>query len=117
MDNKTANNLIEPGVKYFFYESLKQCKIKKTLYFNTILNLGLLFLFISIFGILIIYKKNTKITKKEKAKRNLMNQNYILEKVKMLNKEKQKQSNLIITNLPTTFESTFEKMHKNYYSI
>ena len=65
MDNKTANNLIEPGVKYFFYESLKQCKIKKTLYFNTILNLGLLFLFISIFGILIIYKKNTKITKKE----------------------------------------------------
>ena len=29
MDNKTTKNLIEPGVKYFFYESLKQCKLKK----------------------------------------------------------------------------------------
>ena len=117
MDNKTTKNLIEPGVKYFFYESLKQCKLKKTLYYNTILNLGLLFLFISIFGVFIIYKKNTRITKKEKEKRNIMNQKYILEKVKMLNNEKQKKSNLIITNLPTTFESNFEKMHKNYYSI
>lgn len=117
MDNKTTKNLIEPGVKYFFYESLKQCKLKKTLYFNTIFNLGLLFLFVSIFGIFIIYKKNTKITKKERERRNIISQKYILEKVKMLNNEKQKQSNLIITNLPTTFESNFEKLHKNYYSI
>ena len=36
--------------------------------------------------------------------------------VKTLNKEKQKQSNQLITSLPT-FESNFEKLHKNYYSI
>lgn len=117
MDNKIGKNLIEPGVKYFFYESLKRCKLKKINYFNTLLNLGLLFLFISIFGICILYKKKTKISKKEKEKKNIKNQKYILEKVKMLKKEKQKKSNLIITDLPTTFESNFEKIHKNYYNV
>ena len=73
MDNKIGKNLIEPGVKYFFYESLKRCKLKKINYFNTLLNLGLLFLFISIFGIFILYKKKTKISKKEKEKQNIKN--------------------------------------------
>lgn len=114
--NKSTTKLIEPGVRYFFCETLKRCKGKKRLYFNTILNLGLLFLFIAIFGLLLIYKRNTKPSKEEIETNNLKQKKYILEKVKMLNKEKQKRSNQIITNLPT-FESNFEKLHKNYYSI
>jgi hypothetical protein len=114
--NESKTKLIEPGVRYFFCESLKQCKGKKILYFNTILNLGLLFLFVAIAGLLLIYKKTTKPTKKEIELSNQKQKTYILEMVKMLNKEKQKQSNQLITNLPT-FESNFEKLHKNYYSI
>jgi hypothetical protein len=114
--NEPTTKLIEPGVRYFFCESLKRCKGKKILYFNTILNLGLLFLFVAIMGLLLIYKRNTKPTKEEIEANNILQKKYILEKVKMLNKEKQKRSNQIITNLPT-FESNFEKLHKNYYSI
>ncbi len=66
MDNKIGKILIEPGVKYFFYESLKRCKLKKINYFNTLLNLGLLFLFISIFVIFILYKENKDFKERER---------------------------------------------------
>ena len=52
-------NLTEPGVIYFLKETLKRCNEKKLLFYNTVLNLGLLFIFgfLSIFGVLIYTRK------------------------------------------------------------
>ena len=44
--------LTEPGVKYFLKETLKNCKIKKDLQFNMLMNLGLLGVFVIIVSIL-----------------------------------------------------------------
>jgi hypothetical protein len=41
---------------------------------------------------------------------------YILEKIKGMSEQKQREENKIITDLPK-FESDFVLLHKNYYKI
>jgi len=82
MDNFTKPSLIEPGVKYFLRETLKQCKEFKDKYNNTIFNIGLLILFILlVFGIL-VYKYKGKLTPIEKQQKDIEKKQYILTKIK-----------------------------------
>jgi hypothetical protein len=108
--------LTEPGVSYFLKSTLKQCSDKKGQYFNTIFNLGLLFVFIALLGVSLVYKKNTKLTLEEKKEKRENERKYILEKVKSLQQSESKRLNKTITNLPK-FESNFVALHKNYYKI
>jgi len=108
--------LTEPGVSYFLKSTLKQCSDKKGKYFNTIFNLGLLFVFIALLGVSLVYKKNTKLTLEEKKEKRENERKYILEKVKSLQQSESKRRNETITNLPK-FESNFVSLHKNYYKI
>ena len=55
--NSGSPRLIEPGVSYFLRETLKQCNERKFTYYSTVLNLGLLFFFVSLLGIFLMYKK------------------------------------------------------------
>ena len=114
--DKQIPRLTEPGVSYFLKSSLSQCNSKKNLYFNTVFNLGLLFGFVLILGILLVYKKNTKLTTEEKEVKKQKNREYILEKIKSLKEVERKKRNEIITSLPK-FESNFVQLHKNYYKI
>ena len=109
-------SLTEPGVMYFLKETLKKCNEKKVIFYNTLMNLGFLFIFISLLGILLIYKKNNKPTKEEIKKKNDKAQQYMLEKIKTFREKMQKEHNEIITTLPR-FESNFVQLHKNYYKI
>ena len=109
-------SLTEPGVMYFLKETLKKCNKKKILFYNTLLNLCLLFIFISILGILLIYKKNNKLTPEEIKKKRVTAQQYMLDKIKKFREKRQKENNDVITNLPR-FESNFVQLHKNYYKI
>ena len=70
MDISDRPSLSEPGVMYFLKETLIKCNEKKIVFYNTLLNLGFLFIFISLLGILLIYKKNNKPTKEEKKNKN-----------------------------------------------
>ena len=109
-------SLIEPGVKYFIKETLKQCQNKKTKYYYYYWNVGLFIFFLVILGSLLTWKKKTKLSKDEIMKKREQQRLYILEKIKNMQEEKRKVNAEIITNLPK-FESDFEKMHKNYYKI
>jgi len=109
-------SLIEPGVKYFLKETLKQSRNKKianSFFWN---NISLLCLFLFFLISALVWKKKTKLTKEEKIKNNEKQRSYVLDKIKTLQLEKQKQDNILITNLPE-FESNFETMHKKYYKI
>ena len=88
----------------------------KTKYFNTLWNLGLLFIFVILLGIILVYKKNTKLTDKEKKEKHENEKKYVLEKIKSLQQKERQKQNEIITNLPK-FESNFVMLHKNYYKI
>ena len=48
----TKPTLIEPGVKYFLSETLKQCRIFKNTYNNIILNIVIGIVFLLILGII-----------------------------------------------------------------
>ena len=114
--NSESPRLIEPGVSYFLRKSLSKCNENKSLYFNRIFNLGLLFMFVLILGGMLMYKKNTKLTIEEKDKKRQKSREYILEKIKSLNEKERQKRNEIITSLPK-FESNFVQLHKNYYKI
>lgn len=116
MDNKVLPNLTEPGVIYFLKETLSKCNQKKSIFYNTVFNLGCLFIFISILGILLVYKKNNKLTPEEMKNKRVKSQQYMLNRIKKFRETRAKEENEIITSLPR-FESNFVKLHKNYYHI
>ena len=105
--------LIEPGVKYFLDNSLKNCNKKKIYYNNNLFNLILFLLFSSSLGIFLYYKFRTKPTKKDLNKKEQEKKYYILSQVKKLNLNKAKLYEQTITNLPK-HESHYELMHKNF---
>lgn len=106
-------NLIEPGVKYFLKETLKNCNKKRVIYNNNLFNLWLFLGFLIILGIFLYYKFKTKPTKQDLEKREKLKETYILNKVKSLNEKAARERQELITNLPK-FESDYELMHKKF---
>ena len=107
-------NLTEPGVKYFIRETLKNCRSKKDLYYNTAWNIGLLLTFICAVCLVLAYKKKTRPTKQDIVAKRAQQQAYLLSKVKALNDQKRRKENTLITALPR-FESDFALLHKNFF--
>ena len=103
--------LVEPGASYFFAQSLNNChKVKKS-YMNKLLNVGLLILFISITTIILMSMYKGKPTLYEKNDKSERERLYILNKIKTLQIDKQRERNLLITNLPGPGIS----MDRHYY--
>ena len=61
--------LIEPGIKYFLNETLKQCRLFKEKYNNTLFNISILIIFILILGVTLIVKYKGKLTPSEKEQK------------------------------------------------
>tara|TARA_Y100000768_G_scaffold387335_1_gene378296 strand:- start:798 stop:1145 length:348 start_codon:yes stop_codon:yes gene_type:complete len=106
--------LTEPGVKYFLKETLKNCRIKKDIEFNQLMNLALLTSFVVISSVLLYYKYKTRPTDDDRKKLKQLKRDYFVNKVRQLEAKKAKQLDRQITNLPQ-FESPFELLHKNFY--
>tara|TARA_R110002020_G_scaffold209088_8_gene415019 strand:+ start:1827 stop:2168 length:342 start_codon:yes stop_codon:yes gene_type:complete len=109
-------SLIEPGVKYFLSETLKNCRSKKQLSETININIVLFVIFTCIIGSILYYKWKTKPTLEELNHRDNIKKHYILNKIKQITDKKLKDRNETITNLPK-FESDFVKLHKNFYNI
>ena len=92
--------LIEPGVRSFLGETLKQCHKFKEEYYNTLFNIGLCIAFLIILAILLVYKYKGKLTEEEKYQRDLEKQQYVLEKIKAYQQNKLKAHQQLITGLP-----------------
>ena len=109
-------SLIEPGVKYFLNETLKNCRSKKQIREKININIVLLLFFFILIGSILYYKWKTKPTLEELKQRDNIKKYYILNKIKQIKDKKLKNRNETITNLPK-FESDFVKLHKNFYNI
>tara|TARA_B100001769_G_scaffold275299_1_gene276958 strand:- start:2053 stop:2475 length:423 start_codon:yes stop_codon:yes gene_type:complete len=96
-------NLIEPGVKYFFTNTLKSCNNYKLRNYNIFYNITCLIIFISILGIILIYKLKNKRTTNIYEK-NRKDKEYIMSKLIYYNRvnleNKKRENNQMITNLP-----------------
>jgi hypothetical protein len=113
LESFTKPVLIEPGVKYFLNETLKQCRDFKNKYNNLLINVSLFLFFILILGAILIYKYKGKLTPQEKIEKTKEKQQYILSKIKMLQEEKKRAHQEIITGLPN-FSNDYEPLPLNF---
>lgn len=91
-------SLIEPGVKYFIGGTLKECKKYKNKYISQLFNLGMIILFIIVFGSILAYRYKGNISKSEMAVKNRKKKEYIISKLQQLSAIRQKKS--MITDIP-----------------
>lgn len=96
----TKPTLIEPGVRYFLNETLKQCHIFKENYKNLMINIGLLIFFIIILGIILLYKYKGKLTPEEIKQKEIEKKKYILSKIKNYQDARKREEQELITGLP-----------------
>ena len=92
--------LTEPGVKYFINETLKQCHQFKERYYNTLINIWLLFCFFIGLAILLIFKYKGKLTPEEIEEKEEKKKMYILSKIKNYQDAKVRAQQQLITGLP-----------------
>ena len=100
INNPFKPTLIEPGVKYFFNQTLKKCHEFKETHYNVVLNITLFLLFIIILGIWLIYKYKGKLTPDEMKQKELEKKKYILSKIKIYQDTKKQEQQELITGLP-----------------
>jgi len=103
--------LVEPGVKYFLHQSLKQCHVIKEKFHNTIFNIGLFIAFLIVLGIILLYKYKGKLTPIEVQKKNKEKQEYILSKIINFQESKKRAHQELITGLPS-WEEEHEMINK-----
>ena len=92
--------LTEPGVKYFLNETLKQCHKFKEKYNNYMFNVGILFAFFIITGLILLYKYKGKLTPEEVEQNELIKKKYIMSKIKNYQDAKIRSQQELITGLP-----------------
>lgn len=95
---KYNSHLVEPGVKYFLRESLKQCNTLKKKYHNLYFNIGALIFIIAVMGGILWSKYKGKMTPIEKKLKMQKDKMYILEKLKSLPNPRKEGG--MITQLP-----------------
>ena len=92
--------LIEPGVKYFLNETLKQTHEFKMKHRNLIFNIGLFICFMFVLCIVLFIKYKGRLTTLEKEKKEQDKKQYILSKIRKLQEAKRQAHQELITGLP-----------------
>ena len=108
----TKPSLIEPGVKYFLRETLKQCHQFKETYHNFLLNLGLFLVFLFIVGAILLYKYKGRLTPSEKEQKTREKQQYILSKIQTFQQAKKQAHQELITGLPN-WENEYDDIRQS----
>jgi hypothetical protein len=103
--------LTEPGVKYFLSETLKQCRVFKNTYNNTLLNIIITICFLTILGIILFFKYKGKLTPAEQELKNKQKRYYILSKIQNFQETKQRAEQELITGLPH-WETEYDVVHR-----
>lgn len=93
-------NLVEPGVKYFLNETLKQTHLFRIKHYNSLFNIGLLGFFVLLLGIILFVKYKGRLTIVEKEKKEQDKKQYILSKIRKLQEYKKQAHQELITGLP-----------------
>ena len=104
--------LIEPGVRYFLNETLKQCKEFKNQYHNLLFNIGLFCVFLTILSTILLTKYKGKLTPSEKEMKNREKQQYILSKIKNYQDAKRISQQELITGLPQWGEHDYSNSRR-----
>jgi len=95
-----APTLIEPGVRYFLSETLKQCHQFKIKHNNMIVNLYLLIGFVLLVSLVLLFMYKGKPSPEERERRDREKKEYILTKIRNYQDAKLRSQQALITGLP-----------------
>lgn len=93
-------SLIEPGVKYWLNQTLKECRRFNDKTVSNIFNIGVTIVLIICVGGFLLYNYKGNITPEEIAQKNKIKQEYIISKLQQLALVKKQKDTNMITNLP-----------------
>jgi hypothetical protein len=102
--------LTEPGVKYFLSQTLKQCHVTRTQFYNLVFNLSVFAVFLLILAVILFYKYKGRLTPAEVDQQNREKQQYILSKIKQFQETKKRAHQELITGLPS-WDSEFDAIN------
>lgn len=94
-------SLIESDTKFYLKHSLKSSRAFKDKYINIFMNFLFILLFIIIFGGILFYKYKGKLSPDEMKEKQKQKKYYLFKKLQQYALDKQKDSQNLITNLPT----------------
>ena len=100
-------HLTEPGIRSYFVQTLQTCKVAKMTYYTRVLNIGLLIGFVAVLGGVLYFKYKGRVSPDLKKTKMEADRLYILNKIKMVQIDRQKQGGMLITNLPGPESSHF----------
>ena len=95
--------LTEPGVKYFLNQTLKQCHVTRTQFYNWVFNISVFGVFLLILAVILLYKYKGRLTPAEVDQQNREKQQYILSKIKQFQETKKRAHQELITGLPSWY--------------
>jgi hypothetical protein len=100
MSDFASPSLVEPGVKYVIGESLKQAHTFKMNTYSFFFNLGVVFLFVLVFGGVLYYKYKTKPTPQEAHEKLMRDQAIIMSKIHQHQDDKKRANYSGMTKMP-----------------
>jgi hypothetical protein len=92
--------LVEPGIESFIQKNLKNCQTFKQEYYNSMINISLFVFFVTFTSAILLYKYKGKPTPQQLEEKNVIKQNYIMDKIQKTHDEKQRLNEELITDLP-----------------
>ena len=95
-----STRLVEPGVRFFLRRTLRECREKKNILYSRAFNILLFVAFMSVLGGILYYKYKGKLTPAEKKARRDKEEEYLAGKIKSMQEQGKRDSNMIITDLP-----------------
>ena len=105
--------LVEPGVKYFFNETLKQCHKTKHNYYNSLFNLSLSVIFVGIVGSILFMNYNSQNKEYHRREKRKIQEQYLASTIHKIKQEQQRERGQMITNIPE-FESIEHSRTKQF---
>jgi hypothetical protein len=94
------SHLTEPNIRAFCLTSLHACKDAKMKYYTRVVNLSLLAAFVLATGLILYFKYKGRRTPAEKKQKEETDRLHILNRIKQIQIDKRKDTNLIITDVP-----------------
>ena len=116
INDQDPPSLVEPGVKYFFRETLKNCNKYREKYKNYIFNVGIFVAFCIVVGGLLTYRYKGKLSPEELAQKDIEKKQYILSTIRNFQDARKRSQQQLITSLPE-WDDEFENINSQIGSL
>lgn len=101
--------LIESQTGHYLYQTLQKCHEYRVKVYSQWFNIAILVVFIVVTFLILFFLKKKKKTPEEKERQAIMDQQYILEKIRALQHQRDVHlASQSITNMPMSFKSPYD---------